>query len=205
MYWSALDNTCSGKDTPSHHPAFSPWILETTNIQCLCLSMVELFQSMLNKHGRFVYLFHLSEPYCLFSHGSMVVGFFLCSWNVTNFTIATIIFDDVFEISWSDNYTRLWFGLLLSRVLHERTHLMACRALILCISAADTVMCSPSFPFTFSFLSLYQLGQRSMSTRWDLWIGFFSNWINLPVGYDQSPTIGKIRLFLSSGDVFCSN
>lgn len=73
---------------------------------------------------------------------------------MTNFTIATIIFDDVFEISWSDNYTRLWFGLLLSRVLHERTHLMACRALILCISAADTVMCSPSFPFTFSFLSL---------------------------------------------------
>lgn len=57
MYWSALDNTCSGKDTPSHHPAFSPWILETTNIQCLCLSMVELFQSMLNKHGRFVYCF----------------------------------------------------------------------------------------------------------------------------------------------------
>lgn len=114
---------------------------------------------------------------------------------MTNFTIATIIFDDVFEISWSDNYTRLWFGLLLSRVLHERTHLMACRALILWISAADTVMCSPSFPFTFSFLSLYQLGQRLMSTRWDLWIGFFLTELIFPLAMINHPLLERYVYF----------
>lgn len=65
--------------------------------------------------------------------------------------------------------------------------------------------------FTFISFYLFFLEPLSIGAKIDEYtLGsldrfFFSNWINLPVGYDQSPTIGKIHLFLSSGDVFCSN